>query len=185
MESLRCNKCGADNKITTRYCTQCGYELPKNNSGANEAKVTGEALQTKKSKRLAAIAGVTASVIASFVVQQIFFKTPSVDELLAKTAIELNKTCPVAVDEYSRLDSAVALPERSFQYYYTLINLSKSEVNIDTVKKYVEPTIIDNIRKSPELKYFRDNNTTMIYTYYDNKGEFVHQLSVTPDMYKE
>jgi hypothetical protein len=44
------------------------------------------------------------------------------------------KVSITVVDEYSRFDSAVALPEKSFQYCYTLINLSKSEVNIDTEK---------------------------------------------------
>lgn len=128
MESIRCNKCGVNNKLTTRYCTQCGYELPKNNSEASEPKLTGDSPQVKRGKKLGSIIGITASLIASFAVQQIFFKAPSVDEVLAKTASELNKTCPVMVDEYSRFDSAVAFPDRSFQYNYTLIKLSPAKM---------------------------------------------------------
>jgi hypothetical protein len=36
-------------------------------------------------------------------------------------ANELNKSCLMMVDQDTRLDNAVALPENVFQYNYTLI----------------------------------------------------------------
>jgi predicted amidophosphoribosyltransferase len=29
MEKNKCNKCETDNPITNKYCSRCGYELPK------------------------------------------------------------------------------------------------------------------------------------------------------------
>jgi hypothetical protein len=87
------------------------------------------------------------------------------------------------VDQDTRLDNAVALPGNVFQYNYTLVNLEKSEVNIDTVKKYIEPGIINNVKTSPDLKAYRDNKVTMAYYYKDKNGVFVLKISVTPDMY--
>lgn len=103
---------------------------------------------------------------------------------MMQAASELNKTCPVMVDQYTRLDNAVALPDNSVQYNYTLVSTTKSEVNMDTVMKYIKPSIINNVRTNPDLKLYRENNTTMVYSYKDMNGEFVYKLSVTPDMYQ-
>ena len=89
------------------------------------------------------------------------------------------------VDRDTRLDNAVALPGNILQYNYTLINLDKSEVNVDTVNKYVAPGIINNVRTNPELKVYRDNKVTMDYAYRDKNGVFVLKISVTPDMYAD
>ena len=88
------------------------------------------------------------------------------------------------IDQYTRLDNTVAFPNKSFQYNYTLINMDKSEVNLDTVKKYIEPGIINNVKTNPDLKIYRENNTTMIYNYRDKNGVFVLKIAVTPEMYK-
>lgn len=78
----------------------------------------------------------------AFGVQQLYFKTPSFDKEMMQAASEINKTCPVMIDEQTRLDNTVALPDNSFQYNYTLVNLTKAEINLDTVRKYLEPVII-------------------------------------------
>ena len=87
------------------------------------------------------------------------------------------------VDKDTRLDNAVALPGNVFQYNYTLINLNKDEVNPDTVKKYIEPAIINGVRTNPDLKIYRDNKTTMTYSYRDKNGVFILKIPVTPEMY--
>lgn len=88
------------------------------------------------------------------------------------------------VDQFTRLDNSVALPDNSFQYNYTLVEVTKDEVIIDTVKKYIEPNILNTVKTNPDLKFFRDNKTTLIYNYKDMNGEFVHKFSVTPEMYQ-
>jgi len=186
MDKLHCNNCGAENKINSRYCSQCGYELPKINSEMIDSDTNETSKEKKGGKRKILInaIGIIAFALAYFAVQQFFFKTPSVDKLLLKTASEVNKSCPMMVDEITRLDNSVALPNNTFQYNYTLINTDKAEVNIDTVKKYIDPNIINNVKTNPDIKFFRDHKTTLIYYYRDKKGEFVHKLTVTPTMYK-
>lgn len=87
------------------------------------------------------------------------------------------------VDQNTRLDNVAAFPNNIFQYNYTLVNLEKSEVNIDTVKKYLEPNIINNVKTNPDLKPYRDNKVTMAYNYRDKNGVFVLKIEVTPEMY--
>jgi hypothetical protein len=137
----------------------------------------------QKKKMLGMVFGIIAFGIASFAVQTLFFKAPTFDKAMMKAASELNKTCPIMVDSDTRLDNAVAMPNNTFQYNYTLVNLEKGEVNIDTVRKYIEPSIVNNVRTNPQLKSFRDNKVTMNYNYRDKNGEFVMEMKVTPDMY--
>jgi len=139
--------------------------------------------QKPKKKILGIVITVVAFVIAYFAGQQLFNKTPSFDKVLMQTASEINKTCPISIDQYTRLDNTVALPGNIFQYNYTMVTLDKSEVNADTLKAKLEPGIVNNIKTNPDLKIFRDNKTTMNYSYKDKNGVFVLTISVTPDKY--
>jgi hypothetical protein len=141
--------------------------------------------KSKVKKTIGTVVGIVVFGLSYFAAQQLFFKPVSFDKAMMEAASQLNKTCPIMVDQDTRLDNAVALPNNIFQYNYTLVNLNKSEVNIDTVKKYVEPGLINNVKTNPDLKAFRDNKVTMAYSYKDKNGEFVLKISVTPDMYSE
>jgi hypothetical protein len=54
-----------------------------------------------------------------------------------------------------------------------------------TVNKYIRPGIIENVKNGPELREFRKNKITLDYNYFDKNGEFVTQISVTPEMYSK
>lgn len=128
------------------------------------------------------IVGAIAFAISFYVVQQFFKSDLELD--LKKVAMEFNKKGPQQIDQFTRLDSVSSIGKTNFVYYYTLIDMEKSEVNLDTVNKYVRPSIIENIKNSPELKIYRDNNITMDYKYYDRNGAFVLDIAVTPELYK-
>src|SRR5688572_1527845 len=116
----------------------------------------------KLKKTFGVIVGVITFGLAYFGAQQMF-KAPSFDKAMMEAASELNKTCPIMVDQDTRLDNAVALPGNIFQYNYTLVNYEKSELNIDTVKKYIEPGLINSVKTNPDLE--RKNKVTMAYNY--------------------
>jgi ribosomal protein L37E len=187
MDKLTCTNCGKDNKTNAKYCSDCGHELPKIKTDIVQQQLQqNDSEKTDKRKKLIVIVvGAVAFGLSYFAVQQIFFAPPSIDKILMQTASEINKTCPVMVDQFTRMDNSLALPNNSFQYNYTIVNNDKSEINLDTAKKYIEPAIINQVKTDPDLKFFRDNKVTMIYNYRDKSGVFVVKYSVTPDMYKE
>jgi hypothetical protein len=184
MDKKSCNNCGADNKMNSRYCSQCGHEMPKNETSSNISLNESKVAKSNDNKIRNSIIGIVVGGLVYFAVQHFLLKPPSIDKEIMGVASELNKSCPIMIDRETRLDNAVAMPDKVFQYNYTLINLDKSEVIIDTLKKYVEPGIINNVKTNPDLKFYRDNKITMNYYYRDKDGEFVYKLSVTPDMYK-
>ena len=142
--------------------------------------------KTTNTKRLiGSVVGTVAGLLIAFVIQQQFFKAPSFDKMLMKVASELNESCPVMVDAETRLDNAITLPGKVFQYNYTLINLPIDSINVNDFEEYMKPQILNNVKTNPDLKLFRENKVTMNYYYKDSKGAFISKISITPDQYSE
>ncbi len=136
---------------------------------------------SKKQQGIRVIVGMITFALAFYGIQQ-FFKT-DVEAELARVALELNKRTPIQYDQFTRLDSASAKGATNFSYFYTLINVEKKAIHSDTVQAFLKPNLVDNIKYSPELKVYRDNEITMDYYYYDKNGEFITTIAVTPDLY--
>lgn len=122
--------------------------------------------------------------VATFIlVQQLFFKAPTYDEAMMQAASDINKSCPIMVDQETRLDNVVALPGNVFQYNYTLVNMEKAAIDIAALESQLKPILINNVKTNPDVKINRDHKTTMGYTYKDMNGEFLFKIMVTPDLY--
>lgn len=111
-------------------------------------------------------------------------KKPLYEKVLMEMANELNKNCPLMIDAETRLDNTMALPNNVFQYNYSLISIDKESINIDEAKNYLEKQIINTAKTNPDMKIFRDNKTTLRYSYKDKSGVFILTIEVTPDKYE-
>lgn len=119
-----------------------------------------------------------------FLIQYFFFQEPSAEDYLQRAATEVNKSCPMMVDQETRLDGAEALPGNVFQYNYTLINMVAEGVNIEGIKEILEPQITRQVVKNEQLQVFRDREVTMAYRYHDRNGAFLFDIQVRPDKYQ-
>lgn len=123
-------------------------------------------------------------VLGYFIVQQLFFKPETFDQQLMQAANELNKSCPMKVDNETQLDSTIALPNNIFQYNYSLINMERELIDTLKFRNYLRPIIINNVVTNPDLKTFRDNDVLIAYNYNDMNGKFLLKLLITPQDYK-
>ncbi len=183
MKSI-CTNCNIENDAALKYCSICGYELPKTEN--KELKSKSDATtkpNTKKRLDAKTLIGVVVGAVVGLFVTQSLFK-PSIDKQLSEIANEMNKTCPINVDESTTLKNVVALTNKTIQYNYVLVGITKAEVEIDTIKKYVFPGILQNVKTNPELKLFRDNKVSLKYYYVDKNGEFIADYIVKPEMYE-
>lgn len=139
--------------------------------------------KTNKGKAIGIVVLMAAFTLSYYGVQNLFKK--DLEAELKNAALELNKETPIQVDQYTRLDSASTIGKTNLIYYYTLLETEKSEVNLDTVHKYLRPSIIENVKNSPQLEVYRNNNITLDYKYYDKNGDLVTEISVTPELYKK
>lgn len=182
----KCAKCDSENKISSRFCSNCGYELPKTepeNTNINKSIKKGKTKDSKK-KIAGIIFGIIAFGLAYFGTQQLFPNSDSLDKTLMNVASEINKTCPIIIDSETRLDNTISLPNKILQYNYTTINIVKDSVNIDNVKIQLESKLINNVKNNPQMKTLKDYKTTFNYYYKDKNGLFLFIISVTPDKYE-
>lgn len=130
-----------------------------------------------------AIIGIILGITVAIAVKMLVFKTPSHEALMQQTARDLNKSCPVMIDQETRLDNVTLPAVRVFQYNYTLVNMKKASVDIEDLRNFLTPTIVENVKASPQLQLFREQNTTLSYRYADKDGAFLFEITVTPDLY--
>ncbi|HKZ37578.1 MAG TPA: hypothetical protein VJ184_08015 [Chryseolinea sp.] len=123
----------------------------------------------KKKKNIQTIVGMVVGALTIFLVQHFLFKAPTYDQVMMQAASEINKSCPLMVDQETRLDNTMALPENVFQYNYTLVNMEKATTNIAELENYLKPTLINSVKTNPNMKINRDNKTTMGYFDKDRK----------------
>lgn len=137
----------------------------------------------RNKKILSLIFGVLAFVFILYRIQKNTAENIVIE--LHQTVEELNKITPLKIDEFTRLDSVSSFKTKSLTYYYTLLQVNKSEVNIDSIKNYLKPNIIKSVKNSNELKVYKKNYISMNYLYYDLNGEFITAIEVNPELYKK
>jgi hypothetical protein len=115
--------------------------------------------------------------------QSLFSDKISFDEQLIKISEQINQNCPMVIDSETRLDNTIGGPGKMFMYNYTLVNMSKDEIDIPQFKSYIEPRVINNARTNNDMRSFRDNKVEMVYKYFDKNGVFVFDVRVLPDHY--
>ena len=131
--------------------------------------------------------GIGFGIIVAVLIQQILIPkvfSPSFDSQLMKLSSEINKNCPFMIDSETRLDNTFGGAGKSIAYNYTLINLLKSDIDIDYFESLMKPQILNNIKTNPDLKLFRDNDVSFIYNYNDKSSARVTTIKFTPNDYK-
>ncbi len=144
---------------------------------------SGSEITSKKRNIILSIIGLIAFGFLFFIIQYFSSEKPTFDKVMIEYANEINKTCPSKVDEDIRLDNTMAMPNNKFKYNYTLINLEKQNIDSNEIKDLLEPTLINNIKSSPDFKIFRDNKTTLTFNFKDKNGQYVLEINVRPKNY--
>ncbi len=186
MSKTTCTNCGNENAATNKFCSRCGYALPKIETEIPTSNFQQHSLESKSKKKN--IAGLIVGLISFFLVywavQHFIFKAPSFDTQLNALASEINKSCPMMIDQETQFDNAIAMPGKVFQYNYTLVNIVKGTVDTLEIKNYIIPRATRNIKTSPDLKYQRENKIALKYYYKDKNGDYLFSFTLTPDQYE-
>ncbi len=143
--------------------------------------------QEKKNKKLKAGIGAAIGTIAGSLVVAMLFNPPwkdnSFEGQMKKAAEEINKTCPVQLDEATRLDSASAVSAVGFNYYYTL-DTTRMPMPMDSLRKYLPQHLITSVKNEPDMAAFRKNAVIVKYVYLGPGGDNLFEFAVTPAHYR-
>lgn len=103
---------------------------------------------------------------------------------ITKLVEKYNKNCPLTIQQGIRLDSVSLPEERVVQYNLTLMNVAKQTAEIDVIGEEIEKSLISTAKSNPGLQVFRDNDYSLVYSYYDKKKVFLFKVKLIPDQYK-
>ena len=125
---------------------------------------------------MAVVIGISVGVLTFIHLQ----RNESIEEKLVQTSKDLNARLPLNVDSETRWDTTVSGPGKCLTYCYTLINVSKSEIDPEQVTAKIKPELLLNYRTSPSMKLLRENHVILRYMYKDKVGETVTVIEVSP-----
>jgi hypothetical protein len=111
------------------------------------------------------------------------FGGQTVEEQLVTTAAEMNKRCPIMLDDETRADSVSAGPGKALTYNYTLVKRSVKQLDIPRLMERLRPSIAHNAKTNPDLEHLRELQVTFVYKYADKNGSTAFDLTVGPPEY--
>lgn len=97
----------------------------------------------------------------------------AVNDNLFAVAKEINKKCPMPVDENTRMDSATVYNEFMITYHYTMHNVNSKDVDLKKFKSSMETAMNAKYKTNNELVVYRDNKIAIAYDYKDRGGDFL------------
>ncbi len=108
-------------------------------------------------------------------------KNPFTYQQLKYSAASLNKKMPGYNEDSSvRFDKVVVIPDDTVVYERTILK----NKNWKVLRIGMEKEAIDSMRSGQSLKFYRDNNISIVYNFRDKHKNLVFSISVTPDKYK-
>ncbi len=97
----------------------------------------------------------------------------AVNQNLFAVAAEINKKCPIATDENTRMDSATVFNEYMITYHYTIHTVSNKDIDLVKFKGSMQTAMDEKYKTDPQLKIYRENNIAVAYDYKDKAGNFL------------
>ena len=153
--------------------------------------------ESQKNNRTKNIIGVIVGVVSFIVVflaaffttrylTSSFFskaKNDLVTDEMKNQVAEMNQQLPQIIEEGVRLDSVALKGEKTMGYYVTLFNFDSEEIEFDTPA--AKEAILQNLRSNREkMRFFIDNDITLLYYYYDENKKLVSEIRIPPSLYK-
>jgi len=102
---------------------------------------------------------------------------------LSQRAVIMNKDCPFVIDKNTRLDSVNSPKNGVLQNNYTLINDNLADIDVDAFQNIFKTEITNHLKSNKESDFFRKNNATLVYKYFDKNKQFVTDIIILPSDY--
>lgn len=137
-------------------------------------------MEESKKKIISQVAIFAVTFIVAFFGTQYLMKSfNSSDKELMKISDDMNKKCPIMIDNETQLDNSKVF-DNTLQYNYTLINVVKNDSSFDLVgaKKFIMKNAQDNLDNRPEMKSYREKKVALKYNYKDKNGKKLFDFTI-------
>jgi hypothetical protein len=118
-------------------------------------------------------------IVAFFGTQCLMKSTNSSDKELMKISDDMNKKCPIMVDNETQLDNSEVF-DNTLQYNYTLVNVAKNDASFDSAgaKQFIMKNAQENLDNRPEMKTYREKKISLKYNYKDKNGKTLFDFTI-------
>ena len=101
--------------------------------------------------------------------------------ILPEIVTRMNKSMPITVDRDTRINRVSSGPGRKFTYHYSMTRLRMSDFDRNEMISGLRKQLIEGYKNQADLKYFKNNNVTLDYSYVDVDGNHFATISITPE----
>ena len=116
------------------------------------------------------------------IVDRIIYGT-AINERLMHISSEINKNCPYMMDKMTRLDQTWASGTGEFAYMITIMGNKSDEIDKEKFEVVIEKLFSANIKNSPDLSLFRENNIELIFVFRDEQLNEIAKVFKAPAEY--
>lgn len=159
--------------------------------GDNFMKIEKDKIDMSLSGNLRGLISITVVFITIIIMAftNTYFKNNSKNNQIKKSVEEIKSSFPTKItDDITLNDINYDSKSNTIMYSYILNNISSRDI-ITSSKDYydflsqTQNEITNNVKKSDDLKIFKDNNCLFKYIYYDTSNSFLFQFTVEPAQY--
>lgn len=100
-----------------------------------------------------------------------------------KTSEDINKKCPIAVDDITTLDNTNVTEDPLTLVYLYSVDLDKDSIvgDFDEIKQNVIDNAQHMANTRPDMAIIRDNSILLKYHYKDKRGKDLFEFTITPE----
>jgi hypothetical protein len=103
----------------------------------------------------------------------------NINAILMQTSEALNRQLPEMVDDEKILEATAGF-NKQFSYYFTLVDYSIDEIDIEAFRTQITPRHIEDVCSSETLQPFLREGVTISYVYADKDRREFTTISVHP-----
>jgi hypothetical protein len=114
-------------------------------------------------------------------------KDAEIQKALSDSANTYNKTCPTMLDSETRLDSVIAVSNKTLQYTLTMVNIPKSQVSdsqLASIQASAKPGMVSALKANADLAQLKGYGVSFQYVYKSNDGYPLMTVTIAPADYQ-
>lgn len=112
-------------------------------------------------------------------------KDAAITKLLETQAERINKNCPIQLNAAVRVDSCKVLPKKTLKTYATILYVNAADFDAKDFERLTKPALVYSIQTSKDLKEARENEIAFIYSYNDDKGKSLGEITIISEDYNK
>lgn len=125
------------------------------------------------------------SFISLFFIQCKDAKETAITKFLEMQVKAINAQCPMQLNQAVRLDSCKVSDKMTMKTFATISYINANDFNAEEFIEMSKPGLLYTIQTKEDLKMAREQNIIFSYSYNDDSGKVLGEITIGPDEYNQ